>query len=289
MRKIIRKIMAACLLLSCTNRDKPVDKADLTGSDYRLFQGTPAWELAKAVEDGDEKKINEIVAKDPSLINYRDPKFGSTLLTLTVMNQQMKSFRILLADKADVTIHDTYSGTSPLIEACSYPTYDRKYAEMLLEHGANVNDVETGPRKEGNSTRYTPLMAASKEGNLQLVELLVEKGANMNYQNEYKQSALSEAVIQDKYDVVLFLLKRGADYTLSITYNEEQKKTYYLADELRFSMPDIGSGDHKLKMQIVDFLKGKGIDYRAIPVPEYVKKKAQEEYPNSWQEYLEKY
>lgn len=48
----------SCLLLACTNfnRDKSVDKAELTGRDYRLFQNTPAWDLAKAVQDGDEKK-----------------------------------------------------------------------------------------------------------------------------------------------------------------------------------------------------------------------------------------
>src|SRR5579859_5154096 len=210
MRTILAGLLASCLLPSCANinREKPVDKSNLTGGDYRLFQGTPAWELAKAVQDGDKGKIDQLVAKDPALINYQEPKYGSTLLMLTIINQQMKPFRILLDDKADVNIHDTFSGTSALIEACSDEEYDAKYAETLLERGANVNDVETGPRKEGNSTRFTPLMAASKEGNLQLVELLVEKGANMNYQNEYKQSALSEAVIQDKYDVVLFLLKR---------------------------------------------------------------------------------
>src|SRR5258708_39191614 len=79
---VIVALMACSLLPSCFNidRDRPLDKTDLTGSDYRLFQGTPAWELAKAVQDGDEKQRGAILAKDPALINYQAPKNGGTLI-----------------------------------------------------------------------------------------------------------------------------------------------------------------------------------------------------------------
>lgn len=291
MKAIAGSLIVSCLILSCTNiaRDKPVDKATLTGSDYRLFQNTPAWELAKAVQDGDEKKINEIIAKGPALINYQDPKYGSTLLMLTIMNQQMRSFKILLADKADVNIHDTFSGTSALIEACSEEEYDPKYAEILLEHGANVNDAETGRRKEGNSTRFTPLMAASREGNLALVKMLVKKGADVNYRNEFKQTALSECVLVDKLNTALFLLQNGADYKQPLFYRPEENREMYLVDMLREEMCDLDTGEHNDKMKVVEFLKEKGIDYSATPIPEFIKKKAQENYPGSWQQYLEKY
>lgn len=51
-------IAIACLLFSCSDlsREKIVDKSELTGRDYRLFQNTPAWELAKAVEDENTKR-----------------------------------------------------------------------------------------------------------------------------------------------------------------------------------------------------------------------------------------
>jgi ankyrin repeat protein len=289
MRIFIFQLVISCLLLSCVDRDKPVDKSNLKISDYRLFQNTPAWELAKAVQDENEGRINKILAKDPALVNYQEPENGSTLLQLTVRNQQLKAFEVLLANKADVNIHETYNGSSALIEACRYPWYDIRFAELLLQNGANVNDVEVGERRKGNSTRFTPLMQAAKEGRLDMVKLFVSKGANINYQNEYKQSALSEAVILEHYDVVLFLLQSGVDYKLPITYNETQDKTYYLVDELRFFMPDLGSTDHKLKMQVVDFLKSKGIDYNAVPISDNVKKKARRLYPNNWQRYLEKY
>jgi hypothetical protein len=291
MKTMLLQIVLSCLLLSCTefNRNIPVDKSKLIGSDYRLFQNTPAWELAKAVQDGNEKKINEIVKKDSALVNYQDPKYGETLLMLTIMNQQLKSFKALLANKADISIHNTFDGTSALIVACSFNRYDNKFAEILLQLGANANDVEVGKRRKGNTTRLTPLIAASEEGNVDLVKLLLSKGADINYQNEYKQSALSQAAILQRYNVVLFLLQNGVNYNLPISYNEIQDKTYYLVDELRFFMPDIGSNEYKLKMEIVNFLRSKGIEYKDVPIPEYVKKRAMEEYPGSWQEYLEKY
>lgn len=300
---MIIQLVFSCLLLSCSNinRDKPVDKQDLTGRDYRLFQDTPAWELAKAVQDEDEKKINEIVSKDPKLINYQEPKFGNTLLMLTIMNQQIKPFRYLLEKKADINIHNTFDGTSAIIEACGSKYYDIEYAEILIQNGANVNDIEIGERKKGNSTRVTPLIEASKTGLLELVTLLISNGANVNYINEFNQSALSESIMQRKYEVSHYLLQNGADYKRPIFYRpdysipvenqdpNDKGKPMYLVDVLREAFLDFDTDEYKYKMKIVDFLKSKGIDYRATPIPEYIKKKAKEEYPNSWQEYLEKY
>ena len=168
MKAIIIQLVFSCLLFSCSNlsREKIVDKSELTGGDYRLFQNTPAWELAKAVEDGNTNKIDKIVSENPELINYQESKYGETLLMLTIMNQQLKSFKALLKNGADVNIHDTFDGTSPLIEACSYKFYNITFAKTLIEYGADVNDVETGERRKDNGTRLTPLIAASRKGRL---------------------------------------------------------------------------------------------------------------------------
>ena len=241
--------MVMCMLISCMgcgqDKDQPVDKAGLTGRDYRLFQGTPAWDLARAVRDEDEKQIDALVAKDPALINYQEPKFGSTLLMLTIKNQQMGSFRKLLADKADLSIHNTYDGRSALIFACSNRDYNSRYAETLVELGANVNDVETGPRRKGNSTRFTPLMAAAREGKTDLVLLLIGKGADVNYQNEFKRTALSEAVLVRKYNTALLLLQNGADYTKPLFFRPEENRDIYLVDLLREALVDLDTGEHR--------------------------------------------
>lgn len=301
MKKPLLLFWSLVLIISCTNREELVDKDKLTGRDYCLFQSTPAWELAKAVQDADESKVIEILAKEPRLIDYQEPKYGNTLLKLTVMNQQMKPFKLLLDNNADVNIHNTYDGTSAIIEASRTKFYDIKYVEILLQKGANVNDIEIGKRREGNSTRFTPLMAASRSGRLDIVKLLVAKGAEINYRNEFNQSALSASIMQEEYEVAYYLLQNGADYKQPIFYRpdysvpselqdpNDKGEPMYLVDVLREDFSEFDTNEYKYKMQIVDFLHSKGIDYRAAPIPEYIKKKAKEVYPNRWNEYLEQY
>ena len=286
-------ILLASIILSVVgcgklSREREVDKSKLRGYDYRLFQKTPAWELAKAVWDDDFKKIKELTKKDKNLINYQEPKFGETLLFLTMWHNQKETFKFLLSLGANPNIHDTYDGTSPIIEACQ-DRLDIEFVMILLRNGANPNDIAVGKRRDDNQTRYTPLMAAAKSGNIDLVELLVNKGANLNYKNEFDQSALSESITQGKYDVILYLLKNGVDYRMPTSQNEDLHKTYYIEDELQYMLPELNSSEYKTKMLIVDFLKEKGVIYKRVPVPEYVLKQVKDRYPNNWQEYLEKY
>jgi hypothetical protein len=279
------------LIYSCgqLDKDRIVDQKKLLADDYRLFQNTPAWELARAVRDEDFSTIAKIVAQDPSLLDYQDPKFGGTLLMLTIRNQQIKSFQALLEKNADVHVHDEYDGTSALILACSDKGYDISYAKRLIEFGANVNDIEIGERRVGNSTRETPLIASSKQGSLNLVKLLIEKGAEVNYQNEFGHTALAKAIMTDNYEVALYLLKVEADYTLPIFYRPNNNRQMYLVDVLREDFFDLRSQEYKRKMEIVDFLKSKGIDYRKSPIPDFIIEKAKQKYPNKWKYFLDNY
>lgn len=269
MRKVL--FFLVCILIySCNNREEVVNKSNLLGNDYRLFQNTPAWELAKAVEDDDESKINEILARNKYLINYQESKFGSNLLLLAIRNQQYNPFKILLENKPNLEISNSYDGSSAIIEACEYKSYDIKFVELLIKKGANVNDVQVDIEKEGKIK--TPLMMAVKTGKLNLVDLLVKSGADINYQNEYGQSALSESIMVNRYNIAYFLLQNGADYKQPIFYRpdysstseskeaNEKGKPMYIADVLQEAPSDYDQD--KYKLSIIDFLKNKGIKYR---------------------------
>lgn len=268
MRKVI--FFLVCIFIySCNNREEVVDKSKLLGNDYRLFQNTPAWELAKAVEDQDESKINEILAINKDLINYRESKYGSNLLLLTIRNQQYNPFKILLENKPNLEIHNFYDGSSAIIEACEYKTYDIKFVELLIKKGANVNDVQVEIGKEGKIK--TPLMMAVKTGKLNLVKLLIKSGADINYKNEYGQSALSQSFMLNKYNIAYFLLQNGADYKQPVFYRpdysassesnvaNEKGKPMYIVEVLQEAPSDFDND--KYKLSIIDFLKNKGIKY----------------------------
>lgn len=168
--------------------------------------------------------MTTILTKNKKLLNSVDPIMGHSLLMFTIWNQQFDTFKYLLELGADVNIHDHYEGASAIIEACKMEADNTDYVKMLLQYGANVNDIEVGLRPEGNSIRDSPLLAACRKGKMSLAKLLIQSGADLNYKNEYNQSALSQATIQGHYNIVLYLLKHNINYNLPILYREREKK-----------------------------------------------------------------
>lgn len=279
-----------CLLLlslyisSC--REIRVDKTKLRGWDYRLFQDTPAWELAKAVQDGRICKIKSILQEDSTLINYQEPRFGETLLMLSIWNDDYKSFITLLESNADVNIYDKYDGTSAIILTCEY-NLGVKYVQKLLEYGANPNDIEVGERRKGNFTRYTPLRGAAETGDIESVKLLILYGATINFYDEYGSCALGKSLLRGYYDVSLLLLEHGADYTKPLAKGVDGP--LYIIDLLRGDLTELNTTKHFYKEKVIEFLKEHNIDYRKSPIPPYTLERIKKLYPNSWQEYIEKY
>jgi len=218
--------------LGCRNREKIVNKGDLLGDDYRLFQKTPAWELAKAVEDNKIQKIQKILNDDPNLVNYQESRFGETLLMMTISNRQFETFKFLLEMGADVSIANTYHGSTALIEVCKH-LGDVNYVTELLKYGADVNHIEIGPRKKYNSTRNTALIAACRFGHKDVAKVLVKEGAEINFKDEFGNSALSACLYSEEYDLTLYLLKNGVDYSEPIFYRDTENKNYYIRDMLK--------------------------------------------------------
>ena len=284
MKSLYYVIIIFLLLSSC--REIIVDKTRLKGWDYRLFQETPAWELAKAVQDGRVSRIKSIIQEDSTLINYQEPRFGETLLMLAIWNDDYKSFITLLENNANVNIYDTYDGTSAIILTCEY-NLGKKYVEKLLEYGANPNDIEAGDRRKGNSTRYTPLRGASENGDIESVKLLLDAGADINYHDEFGSSALGKSVMRGYYDVTLLLLENGADYTRPLAKGVDQPLN--IVDLMRGDLTELNSTKYFYKKKVIDFLKKHNVDYRKSPIPSYTLQRIKQLYPNSWQEYIEKY
>lgn len=276
-------------LVSCSNKDKLTDKSKLSPYDYRLFQGTAVWPLAKAVHEGDIELSEKILAKQPGLANIQDSIYGNTILMMAIINQDYKLFKLLIDNGANVNYHNKLGGQSPLIEASSYKQYDSKFAKDLVGKGANVNDTT----RNSPNAQVSPLMAASRSGNILIVEYLLKQGANINYRNNFGSTALGESMLTQKYDIALLLLDNGADF-LSPIYNgidEYGKSTVPISmlTALRNAMTEIGTPEYEQKKEIINFLKTKGINYDSTPIPDYVIKRAQEKYPSTWQDYLRRY
>ena len=149
-----------------------------------------------------------------------------------------------------------------------------------MSNGANPNISEVGERRDGNTTRLTPLQKASSCC-LNKVKLLVEAGANIDQVNEFNGGALSSVLYgscEEQTKILRYLvIEKGADINLPILEIQGGKKLY-IENGLRYWRFPIGSNDHKVKMEIVDYLKERGRDYHKAKIPNKYYSRYDEEY-----------
>lgn len=252
---------------SCNNRDRIVDQRRLSNYDYRQFQGTPAWSLAKAVEDANEEEIISIVRNNPPIINYKSPKYGVTVLHLAVSHHNIKSVECLLNLNADVNIRDTESGDTPLNDACIATHAGKdgiKIIKLLIENGAKINVTELA---DSSKMPWSPLMSACFDGSIEVVKLLIAKGADVNYVMNDERTALGESIVLEHYKIAYYLLLKGADYTIPIMHIRDYSKkgngkivrSVSIKEALEGKRINYLTREREYYYKIVDFLKRKGI------------------------------
>jgi len=263
------------------------DKNELLGKDYPLFQNTPAWVLALAIAREDTTTIRNEINQNKSLLSYREPRYGEPLLTLAVGNLKYNSVKSLLELGADPNMQDLYYGDSPLMKAADIGINgvgaDPRFLKLLLKYGGDPNAVENGPEKHGKNS---VLIIACGSGDLDYVEILVDAGAKVNAVTIYDETALNAAVniagIIDNPDMVIYLIRKGADYKRVLYKTIPEGENKYITDAMRYWRFDLGSDEYKKKMELVDFLKKNGMDYRKTKIPE-------EYIPDYPKDYLDKY
>eukprot|EP00118_Oscarella_pearsei_P002589 m.10963 g.10963 ORF g.10963 m.10963 type:complete len:338 (+) comp22838_c0_seq1:59-1072(+) len=106
--------------------------------------------------------------------------------------------KILAAGNVPIDTPDKY-GSSALM-AVAQKGY-RSVAELLLDHGADVN-YSSGSGK-------TSLMIACYHGHLNIVQLLIERGAKYSVKDKGGSSALHWAVDGGQEDMVTYLIRDG--------------------------------------------------------------------------------
>ncbi len=160
MKKLIFISLLFCLT-SCYNQETLADKSKMMGNDYRLYQSTPAWALAKAVEAGDIEKIKEEVLQKKVSVDHQESRFGQTLMMLAIFNSEYDSVKTLLELGANPNQHDKFKGKTPVIVAAG--NADPKYLKLLLAYKGDPNSIEnvfSGPKKRINSGRNSALTKA---------------------------------------------------------------------------------------------------------------------------------
>lgn len=261
----------------------------LRGDDVRIFKGTKAWELANAIEDEDTALIRKLVVADTSLLRVRDTTYGRTPLMFAVSAFRYGPVLTLLEFDKDINVRDSFIGTTTLIDACENPYVPLKIVEALVRHGANVNDRSIGG-KMPRQLYHTPLTAAASNGRADIVQLLLRSAANIEDTTSFGTTAFAEAIRSERYGLALDLIRRGADFTRLVTRAGVDDSPVFVLEALRdHYIIHLGSKEHREKMELVAYLKTKGLHYDAQPIPDYVVERVRARYPNSWQEFLRQY
>jgi ankyrin repeat protein len=112
--------------------------------------------------------------------------------------------KVLLANGAKVNAR--CEGFSPL----QYAAYkgDVELCRLLLDHGANVNEMVIEPGWPGHGR--TPLHWAVMGGHVEVVRLLLSRGAKVNIKDEDGKTALDLAREKRDREIIALLEKAGA-------------------------------------------------------------------------------
>ncbi|MDO6382865.1 ankyrin repeat domain-containing protein [Leptospira santarosai] len=156
----------------------------------------------------------ETLIKSGAKVNDTDHR-GISALSMACLNQNLPMLKLLIRNKADLTIKG-YDGSNLLIIASS----SRK--------------VATGPDQITDYGKLT-LSDTTKE----IVELLIDGGLEVNGRNNFGQTALMFAAQSNDVSVIEALLKKGADINIqdssgytalirSILFNNSPEATKYL-------------------------------------------------------------
>lgn len=226
----------------------------LTGGDIRLWQDTPAWDLAKAVKANDTNQINHILTKENLSIDYREPLYGESLLHWAVWNNRIEMVRFLLSKEANPNLHNQFNGRSPIIISCEDDS-DAEILRLLLKYGGDPNDhVIDKDTVTYERSIQTPLTNAASTS-LEKTKILLEAGANVDFSIIPGETPLHIAALGNHFDIVKYLLEEaGADYhkVFSVTLKGD---TLRFTDILAmFPYQDTESNRSNLK-QIYEFLE----------------------------------
>ncbi|MBQ3605895.1 MAG: ankyrin repeat domain-containing protein [Muribaculaceae bacterium] len=265
-------------------------------SDYRIFKDTPVWDLAKAVRDADTAEITYLVQEKKIPVDYQDKKYGHTLLLLAVYNENIASVKKLLELGADPNKYEDtldLTGENVMITACTSLYPSDKILKLLLDYGGDPNSVTKGITKNGKYSfpfRQTALEAASRNGNIAKIKLLLNYGADVNFtpDRDYDTDPLREALYTEKMRAALCLLENGAKFDKEYINTFDKEKETILSILRKIDLP-LDSEEYKIKLKIIDFLKVNGLDYSKEPIPDFMIKRIKRLYPNDWQEYMQKY
>lgn len=155
------------------------------------------------------RDILSLLLDEGADIEQADTK-GTTPLMFAALAKDLEIFRILLDEGADFNAAQTGGkneiGTTVLHHAVSRKD-NLAIVKLLIKQGADVNAA--------NETGRTPLLKAVTWGGVEYIALLLDAGAELSHISNVGTTVLHEAILPsgENLEMIKLLISKGADVT----------------------------------------------------------------------------
>jgi ankyrin repeat protein len=149
-----------------------------------------------------------LVGKHPEQVNARSGQMVTPLVA-ALRGRHFQVAELLRQHGADVDVRDWFQRDSVLSEACRHGVRCLDIAQWLLNRGADVNSLDYRDR--------ALLLNAADEGQLQVLEMLIEHNADIHIRTDGGVSPLHVAI--GNIDIMQVLLGHGANANARDNHN----------------------------------------------------------------------
>lgn len=168
--------------------------------------GCTATPLIAAAKHGDVALTNKLLNEGAKVDEPNEGKWSATPLYWSLSECKFETAELLLKKGANVNSTDSY-GYSPLHAAASCKKAELSCIEHLIQRGADIN-------YKSKPNGFTSLHYASSSGSVDVVKLLLDRGADINALDNKGTTPLMLAVKNNSLPIAELLLERGADVNL---------------------------------------------------------------------------
>lgn len=156
------------------------------GADVNGVSSTNETALHKSVEKQYISMIEMLHEHGASITIKHHGKF--TLLHTALRHRKNESLKYLLMKTNGLEVNISADGKSPLAMAAETDNFEAM--KLLLSYGAKVNRVPPKNKQNQNMNAMTALMCACARCHRRPIDLLLEKGAKVNEQDQNGNTAL---------------------------------------------------------------------------------------------------